>query len=128
MSKTEENLQSAFAGERMARNKYTYFEKVAAKEGYHYIAKIFEETAANELQHAKNEFKLLGFHLRYIVFLNLLSKDFVWQSFPEPNWPFIGIFHNRLNFFGQFIDQFTQIIFRDFIVIFEELKLDTSLV
>ncbi len=60
MSKTEENLQSAFAGESQARNKYTYFAKVAMKEGYHYIAKIFEETAENERQHAKDEFKRLN--------------------------------------------------------------------
>ena len=59
MSKTEENLKAAFAGESQARNKYTYFAKVAAKQGYHYIAKIFEEAAMNELQHAKDEFKLL---------------------------------------------------------------------
>ncbi len=60
MGKTEENLQAAFAGESQARNKYTYFAKVARKEGYHYIARIFEETAENEFQHAKEEFKLLG--------------------------------------------------------------------
>lgn len=59
MSKTEENLKTAFAGESQARNKYTFFAKVARKEGYHYIAKIFEETADNEKQHAKDEFKLL---------------------------------------------------------------------
>jgi len=60
MGKTEENLKEAFAGESQARNKYTYFAKVAIKEGYHYIAKIFEETALNEMQHAKEEFKLLN--------------------------------------------------------------------
>ena len=59
MSKTEENLKKAFAGESQARNKYTYFAKIARKEGYLYIAKIFEETAENEVQHAKDEFKLL---------------------------------------------------------------------
>ena len=59
MSKTEENLKTAFAGESQARNKYDYFAKVARKEGYLYIAKIFEETALNEMQHAKDEFKLL---------------------------------------------------------------------
>jgi rubrerythrin len=59
MKKTEANLLKAFAGESQARNKYTYFAKVARKEGYHYIAKIFEETAENEVQHAKEEFKLL---------------------------------------------------------------------
>ena len=47
-SKTEENLKAAFAGESQARNKYTYFAKVAKKEGYNYIGKIFEETAENE--------------------------------------------------------------------------------
>ena len=60
MSKTTENLQAAFAGESQARNKYTYFAKVARKEGYHYIAKIFEETADNERRHAQDEFKLLN--------------------------------------------------------------------
>ncbi|MBN1347875.1 rubrerythrin family protein [candidate division KSB1 bacterium] len=59
MSKTQDNLQAAFAGESQARNKYTYFAKAARKEGYHYIAKIFEETADNESQHAKDEFRLL---------------------------------------------------------------------
>ena len=59
LSKTEENLKAAFAGESQARNKYTYFAKVARKEGYHYVANIFEETAMNEIQHAKDEFKLL---------------------------------------------------------------------
>lgn len=59
MSKTEENLKAAFAGESQARNKYTYFAKVAEKEGYLYIAKFFRETADNEMQHAKDEFKLL---------------------------------------------------------------------
>lgn len=60
MSKTEENLKAAFAGESQARNKYTYYAAVAHKEGYHYIAKIFEETADNERRHAKDEFALTG--------------------------------------------------------------------
>ena len=59
MSKTEENIKSAFAGESQARNKYTYFAEVAKKEGYYYIAKIFEETAANEMEHAREHFKFL---------------------------------------------------------------------
>ena len=58
MSKILENLMAAFAGESQARNKYTYFAEVARKEGYHYIAKIFEDTADNERRHAKDEFKL----------------------------------------------------------------------
>ncbi len=60
MSKTQQNLEAAFAGESQARNKYTYFAEVARKEGYHYVAKIFEEAAENERRHAKDEFKLLG--------------------------------------------------------------------
>jgi len=59
MTKTEENLKTSFSGESQARNKYDYFAKVARNEGFHYIAKIFEETALNEMQHAKDEFKLL---------------------------------------------------------------------
>jgi len=58
--KTRKNLETAFAGESQARNKYTYFAKQARKEGYHYIAKLFEETADNEMQHAKDEFKFLN--------------------------------------------------------------------
>ncbi len=58
-SKTAKNLKAAFAGESQARNKYTYYAKVARKQGYHYIAKLFQESADNEMQHAKNEFKLL---------------------------------------------------------------------
>ena len=59
-TKTEANLQTAFAGESMARNKYTYFASKAKKDGYVQIAKIFEETAANEKEHAKIWFKLLN--------------------------------------------------------------------
>ena len=59
MSKTMENLRTAFAGESQARNKYTYFAVVARKEGYHYIAKILEETAENEKRHAKDELTLM---------------------------------------------------------------------
>ena len=58
-SKTEKNLQMAFAGESQARNKYTYFASVAKKEGYEQIAHIFEETANNEKEHAKLWFKYL---------------------------------------------------------------------
>lgn len=58
-TKTEKNLWEAFAGESMARNKYTYFAKVAKKEGYEQIAGIFMETAENEKEHAKLWFKAL---------------------------------------------------------------------
>lgn len=58
-SKTEENLRAAFAGESEARNKYTYYASKAKKEGYVQIAALFEETAANEKEHAKIWFKLL---------------------------------------------------------------------
>ena len=58
-SKTEANLQAAFAGESMARNKYTYYASKAKKEGYNIIASKFEETANNEKEHAKIWFKLL---------------------------------------------------------------------
>lgn len=59
-TQTEKNLQTAFAGESEARNKYTYFAGVARKEGYQQIAAIFEETAANEKEHAAIWFKALG--------------------------------------------------------------------
>ena len=59
-SKTEKNLQDAFAGESQARNKYTYFASVAKKEGYEQISALFLETAGNEKEHAKLWFKALG--------------------------------------------------------------------
>lgn len=58
-SRTEANLMAAFAGESQARNKYTYYASKAKKDGYEQIAEIFEETAANEKEHAKIWFKLL---------------------------------------------------------------------
>ena len=58
-TKTEANLKTAFAGESEARNKYTYYASKAKKDGYNQIAAIFEETAANEKEHAKLWFKLL---------------------------------------------------------------------
>ena len=58
-SKTEKNLLEAFAGESMARNKYTFWASKARKEGYVQIAKLFEETADNERMHAKLWFKAL---------------------------------------------------------------------
>jgi rubrerythrin len=58
-SQTEKNLLTAFAGESQARNRYTYFASQARKEGYEQIAAIFEETANQEKEHAKREFKFL---------------------------------------------------------------------
>ena len=59
-TETEKNLQTAFAGESQARNKYTYFASIAKKEGYEQIAEIFLKTADNEKEHAKMWFKELN--------------------------------------------------------------------
>lgn len=59
-SKTYANLETAFAGESMATNKYTYYASKAKKEGYEQIAAIFLETASNEREHAKLWYKLLN--------------------------------------------------------------------
>ncbi len=59
-TKTEKNLAAAFAGESQARNKYTYFAQVAAREGYEQLAEIFLKTAGNEMEHAKLWFEELG--------------------------------------------------------------------
>lgn len=59
-TKTEQNLQTAFAGESQARNKYDYFASKAKKDGYEQVAAIFAETALNEKEHAKLWFKALG--------------------------------------------------------------------
>ena len=58
-SKTEQNLITAFAGESQAHTKYQYYASQAKKDGYVQISRIFEETAANEKEHAKIWFKLL---------------------------------------------------------------------
>ena len=58
-SQTEKNLLTAFAGESQARNRYTYFASQAKKDGYEQIRAIFEETANQEKEHAKKEFKFL---------------------------------------------------------------------
>ena len=59
-TQTEKNLEAAFAGESMARNKYTYFASVAKKEGYEQISALFLKTADNEKEHAKLWFKELN--------------------------------------------------------------------
>lgn len=59
-TKTEKNLEAAFAGESQARNKYTYFASVAKKEGYEQISSLFLKTADNEKEHAKMWFKELA--------------------------------------------------------------------
>lgn len=59
--KTKKNLEEAFAGESMARNKYDYFASVFRKAGYVQMANIFEETARNEKEHAKIWAKQLGY-------------------------------------------------------------------
>ena len=59
-SKTEANLQAAFAGESQARNKYTYFASRAKKDGFEQIAALFLKTADNEKEHAKMWFKELN--------------------------------------------------------------------
>jgi len=58
-TQTEKNLLAAFAGESQARNRYTYFASQARKEGYEQMAAIFAETAEQEKEHAKREFKFL---------------------------------------------------------------------
>lgn len=59
-SQTEKNLQAAFAGESQARNKYTYYAQKAREEGLDEVAKVFEESAANEQAHAKLWFEALS--------------------------------------------------------------------
>ena len=58
-TKTEKNLQDAFAGESQARNRYTFFASKARKDGYEQIGALFEETANNEREHAKIWYKYL---------------------------------------------------------------------
>ena len=86
-TKTEKNLEEAFAGESMARNKYTYFASKAKKEGYVQIAALFEETAVNEREHAKLWFKYLHGGEVASTAENLLSaaegENFEWTDMYE---------------------------------------------
>lgn len=59
-SKTESNLMAAYAAESEARNNYTFYAGVARRDGYEQIAAIFEETAANEKEHAELWYKYLN--------------------------------------------------------------------
>jgi len=83
-SQTEKNLLIAFAGESQARNKYTYFASVAAKEGFHQIAALFLETADNEKEHAKLEAKALGTIIGTTTAENLLhaaqGENYEWTD------------------------------------------------
>jgi len=72
-TKTEENLQTAFAGESQAHTKYLYFASKAKKDGYVQIGNIFEETARNEKEHAKIWFKLLHDNEIPVTTANLLD-------------------------------------------------------
>ena len=60
MTQTQQNLLKAFAGESQARNKYTMFAKSARKEGFEWIARVFEETADNERVHAEELFEQIN--------------------------------------------------------------------
>jgi rubrerythrin len=70
-SQTQENLLKAFAGESMARNKYTTFAKIARKEGLEWIARVFEETADNERAHAEELFELIKDHVELTATLDV---------------------------------------------------------
>ena len=76
-TKTEKNLQEAFAGESMARNKYSYFASKAKKDGFVQIAAIFEETANNEKEHEARYRKLLDNVQKECVFSK--DGDVIWQ-------------------------------------------------
>ncbi len=71
-TKTEKNLQEAFAGESQARNKYTYFAAIASREGYDQLSELFLKTARNEQEHARLWFQELG-HLGHNTAANLLA-------------------------------------------------------
>lgn len=97
-TKTEKNLEAAFAGESQARNKYTYFASKAKKEGFEQIASIFLKTADNEKEHAKMWFKELdgigttaenlgaaaeGENYEWTDMYEAFAKDAEEEGFPE---------------------------------------------
>ena len=105
-TKTEKNLQNAFAGESQARNKYTYFASVAKKAGYEQIAELFLKTADNEKEHAKMWFKELnglgdtsenlqsaaeGENYEWTDMYDQMAKDAEAEGFPELAAKFRGV-------------------------------------
>lgn len=99
-TKTERNLQEAFAGESQARNKYSYYASKAKKDGYEQIAALFEETSHNEKAHAKIWFKMLhggempdtavnlsdaaaGEHYEWTDMYEYMARDAEEEGFPE---------------------------------------------
>ncbi|MCI6797202.1 MAG: rubrerythrin family protein, partial [Succinatimonas sp.] len=105
-TKTEKNLQEAFAGESQARNKYTYFASVAKKEGYEQIASLFLKTADNEKEHAKMWFKELsgignteqnleaaagGENFEWTDMYDRMAKEAEEEGFPELAAKFRGV-------------------------------------
>ncbi|MGI6498757.1 MAG: rubrerythrin [Oscillospiraceae bacterium] len=97
-TKTEKNLQEAFAGESQARNKYTYFAHIAQREGYEQLAEIFLSTARNEQEHARIWFQELGHlggtaknllaaaegeHYEWTDMYDRMAKDAEEEGFPE---------------------------------------------
>jgi rubrerythrin/NAD-dependent dihydropyrimidine dehydrogenase PreA subunit len=97
-TKTEKNLEAAFAGESQARNKYTYFASVAKKEGFEQLSEIFLKTAGNEKEHAELWFKELGHlgstaknllaaaegeHYEWTEMYEGFAKDAEAEGFPE---------------------------------------------
>ena len=79
-TRTEQNLLKAFAGESQARNRYAFFAKRARKEGYEQIGAIFDETAAQEQEHAEVFFKLIVDSLCRLV----ISHSFLFDKLSDP--------------------------------------------
>ncbi len=96
-SKTEKNLQEAFAGESQARNKYTYFASVAKKAGYEQISAIFTETAGNEKEHAELWFKAAllmaaeGEHYEWTDMYKRMSEDAKAEGFDKLAYQFAAV-------------------------------------
>lgn len=106
-TKTEKNLLEAFAGESMARNKYTYFASKAKKEGYVQMSDIFTETANNEKEHAKLWFKYLndgisstkdnlkaaaeGEHSEWTDMYKRMAQEAIEEGFEEIAQKFLGV-------------------------------------
>jgi len=74
---TQQNLLKAFAGESMARNKYNQFAKMARKEGYEWIAQVFEETASNEKAHAEELYEQIK---GKVVTTDYLRNKSLWKD------------------------------------------------
>ena len=103
MNKTQENLLKAYAGESIARNRYTMFAKMARKQNLEWIARVFEETADQEKAHAEEEFEMIN--EKIIVSDNLIIEPYSSDTLENLKMAAAGEHHEWTEMYPSFEEQ-----------------------